>query len=108
MSTPGLLVALALAIVVGYLVLRPVFFSKEAKEDLAAPTPLAELEAQREAVLAAIRELDFDYHTGKVTEADYAERREALVQQGVALLKEIDRLTSAAGAAPKEQVAEKT
>lgn len=51
---------------------------------------VAELRAQHEAILTAIRDLDFDWQTGKLAEEDYRAQREALVQQGVELLKAID------------------
>lgn len=101
MSIPGLISALVLLAVVGYIVLRPVFQRGEPEEVIAPPTALDELEAQRETVLAAIRELDFDYQTGKLTDEDYAARREALVAQGVAFLQEIDRLRAASEATAK-------
>lgn len=56
----------------------------------ASATRLQQLRDEREAVLIAIRDLDFDYHTGKLTEQDYAAQRELLVQRGVAILKQID------------------
>ncbi len=105
MSIPGLISALVLLVVVGYIVLRPLLAPKGEEESIASPTRLDELNTQREAVLAAMRELDFDYQTGKLTEADYAERREALVQQGVALLQEIDQLRAESEAAANPEKA---
>lgn len=103
MSELGLISAIVLTLIVGFVVLRPLFMKQDAVEDIPTPTRLDELEAQRAAVLAAIREVDFDYETGKLTEADHAERREALVQQGVALLQEIDRLTAESEQAGKPE-----
>ena len=48
------------------------------------------LQAQHEAILIAVRDLDFDYQTGKFTEEDYLAQRENLMQSGVEILKQID------------------
>ncbi len=50
------------------------------------------LVAEREAVFAVIRDLDFDYETGKLTDEDYQQQRETWVARGVAVLKAIDSL----------------
>ncbi len=49
-----------------------------------------QLKAEREAVLQAVRELDFDYQTGKFAESDYRAQREGLVQRGAALTRQIE------------------
>ena len=56
---------------------------------------ITQLQAEHEAILTAIRDLDFDYQTGKFTEDDYRAQRENLVQRGVQLLKRIDSEQSA-------------
>ena len=48
--------------------------------------------AEREVVYATIRDLDFDYETGKLTEEDYQQQRETWVVRGVDVLKAIDSL----------------
>lgn len=50
------------------------------------------LVAEREAIYAVIRDLDFDYETGKLTDEDYQQQRETWVARGVAVLKAIDSL----------------
>lgn len=70
--------------------------SVEIMEDLAAVSdPLVELEAQRDAIYQAIRELRFDSEVGKVSETDYNIFDAQLKAQAVAVLKEIDALQSA-------------
>lgn len=56
--------------------------------------------AQRDAIYATIRDLDFDYRTGKLTDEDYRTQREAWVARGVDVLKALDTLQQAAEAAP--------
>lgn len=59
----------------------------------------AELLEKRNAVYTAIRELDFDHETGKVSDEEHARQRAELVREGVAILKGLDRLEAAAPAA---------
>lgn len=53
---------------------------------------LADLLARRDAVYQAIRDLDFDRETGKLTAEDHRIMREQLTAEGVAVLQELDRL----------------
>jgi len=45
-----------------------------------------ELKPQREQVLAALRDLDFDYQTGKIAEQDYTVLRPGLLAQAAQLI----------------------
>lgn len=51
----------------------------------------AVLAEQRDAVYAAIRELDFDHRMGKVDDEDYERMRGEYTRQAVDVLKEMDR-----------------
>ncbi len=57
----------------------------------------AALIAERNRIYHDIRELDFDYKTGKVADEDYADQRHKLVAQGVDVLQQLDRLPPDAG-----------
>ena len=100
MSVSG--IALFVMFLVGCAVfaLWPVLFArKQASHIDDLPGPLAEvatLQAEREAVLTAVRDLDFDYQTGKFSEEDYLAQRESLMEHGVAILKQIDAIESEA------------
>ena len=50
------------------------------------------LQAERNTVLTALRDLDFDFQTGKLAEADYRVTREKYAARGVEILKELDAL----------------
>lgn len=93
MSTGGLFLFLAFLVMVGSFVLWP-FISGRKSRAPRKPTELEQLRAEQNAVLAAIRDVDFDYQTGKLLEADYTTQRETLVERGVSLLKRIDALES--------------
>ncbi len=57
-------------------------------------TSFAELASRRDAIYALIRELDADFQTGKTNPQDYQTTRERYVAEGVALLKQLDGLSS--------------
>lgn len=57
-----------------------------------APGARAELLAEKAALLAALRELDFDYQAGALAEADYAAARRGYETQAAAVLAALDRL----------------
>jgi rRNA maturation endonuclease Nob1 len=57
-----------------------------------APSPREVLEAEREATVRAIRELDLDFRTAKLTDEDYRLLRAAQVQRGAQILRELDAL----------------
>jgi rRNA maturation endonuclease Nob1 len=78
--------------VVGYLIFHPLLRprvlagltppSKEIQEKL--------LEKQKEDVYAAIKEMDFDFGMGKISEQDYQELRDEYKSKAVDILKELD------------------
>ncbi|MEP0763354.1 MAG: hypothetical protein HRF48_11530 [Chloroflexota bacterium] len=53
---------------------------------------LETLHAEKDRVLRAIRDLDFDYDMDKLTDATYAAQRIYLIRLAVAILKRIDEL----------------
>ena len=94
MDIGSLLLGFALLLLVAFVVARPLVEKQGLSEKRLG---LAEtLAAQRDALLNALRDLDFDYATGKITGEDYAPRRARLVAEGAALLKQLDALTGQA------------
>ncbi len=59
---------------------------------------LAELREQRDAAYAALRELEVEQRTGKLTDADYAASKASLRAEAIEALREIEALE-----APPEQ-----
>ena len=97
-----ILVGLALLAVVVVLVITPLF---EPKAPLARPLSRREaLEAERQAAVRSIRDLDFDYRTHKLNEDDYNVLRLAQVQRGAAALRQLDEIDQAAAVAPDPSV----
>lgn len=84
------LLALALALIFGLVIALPLFDRKRP-----AVKPMSRhdaLQQEREDIVRAIRELDFDHRTGKINEEDYKRVREEHVQQGAAVLREMSAL----------------
>lgn len=103
MQAGSLLLGLALLVVVAIFVLRPLVERRadNGKDRLPSSTNKGDgavraahdgLLRQRDAIYAAIRELDFDFGLGKISEEDYGPQRERLVAQGVEVLKRLDAL----------------
>jgi peptidoglycan hydrolase-like protein with peptidoglycan-binding domain len=86
----SLLVALALFIIVAAVVAQPLLERTAKATPKASPTEA--LVAEREQVLIALRDLDFDHATGKLAEEDYQTQRVGLVSRGADVLRQLDRL----------------
>jgi Tfp pilus assembly protein PilN len=60
--------------------------------------PLAELILRKDTLLQSIKELEFDYQTGKLSEEDYQRMDQRQRQQAIVLLRQIEQtLPAAAG-----------
>ena len=86
----------ALAAIVVLLVALPFLREPKAEDDrLDAPTAADEarlaLVEERDRVLAALRELEFDHRTGKITDEDYRREIGPLRQQAAAALRAVDK-----------------
>lgn len=108
MDIGSILVGLALLAVVAFVVAQP--FLERRGERERQVTQADALIAEREQVLDALRDLDFDHAMGKITTDDYAPQRERLVQRGVALLQQLDALgvvpapANGAAGAPEDEM----
>jgi hypothetical protein len=60
--------------------------------------------AERERLLGALQELDFDHRLGKVPAEDYPTQRALLVQQGAAVLRRLDGLQGPPAAATGDPI----
>src|SRR5512140_2088471 len=96
MSIAGLFLLIMLFASVAIVVLWPLLQSQgktvpgDQSEGHTMPSALAQLQAEHEAILISVRDLDFDYQTGKLAEDEYLAQRERLMQRGVEILKQID------------------
>jgi hypothetical protein len=98
LNTGTILLDLALLIVVAFIVLRPLL--SPAHRPDTRPDPADDLLAERERLVGALRDLEMDQATGKVTAGDYAILRPQLVAQGAAVLRQLDQM---AGKPPRRK-----
>ena len=61
-------------------VLYPVFFADATRRHVPAPPPR---QSERQAAVAALREIEFDRATGKLSDSDYAELKTRYAQQAI-------------------------
>lgn len=86
--------AFLLLVVVAYLIARPLILPDEELEEEHESL----LEAQKELTLDAIRDLDMEFATGKLSEVDYQQLRARYVAEAAATLEALDEAAAAAGA----------
>jgi hypothetical protein len=95
MDVGSIFLILALVFVVGLFVSRPFFAARPKTAD---PTALSDgdehrrssLLAERDRLLTAIQELDFDHRLGKIPAEDYPSTRAGLLQNAALVLRRLD------------------
>jgi hypothetical protein len=90
MTTGSMLLALALLVLTGLYVLRPLLVPWYHRSTHMGTREL--LEHDKAGVLEHIRALEFEFETGKLPEAEYERDRAALLQQAAGLLRQIEQL----------------
>jgi hypothetical protein len=90
MDIGSILLLLALVVLVTAYVASPLRTEQKRRTPNAESIELSELLAERERVLDALAELDFDNDMGKIPDELYPVQREALVKRGAAVLKLLD------------------
>jgi NADH pyrophosphatase NudC (nudix superfamily) len=91
---------------IGLYVSAPLLKERRAEKQLAdyyEETEMHHLLSRKDSIYTAIKDLEFDYKTGKLSDEDYAELREKFEQQAAAVLKEIDDLQSGKRAASSKK-----
>lgn len=83
------LMAIGLVVFIGEPLVR-----RQSHEDLGAAQDVEvdQLTLQKETLYMAIRDLDFDYHTGKVDDADYTDLRQQLEHEAIDTLRALDQI----------------
>jgi hypothetical protein len=92
MSINGLVISIALTLVVLAYVLLPVIWRHRRTESEFISKQRERALAYYERVLKNVRDLDDDYTTGKIDEAEYQTERDVWMNRGVHLLKMLDEL----------------
>lgn len=95
MDFGSLFLILALLVLVGLFVSRP-FFEKEtvpaARIERQEDHERSALLAERDRILNALQEMDFDYDLRKIPEEDYAVQRALMLQRGAEVLRRLDAI----------------
>jgi len=89
-----LVIALALAVV--FFVAQP-FMERRGRRIPAEAQDASALMAERDRIVNALQELDFDYNLNKIPEEDYPVQRAELLAKGTEILKQLDSLLSSTG-----------
>jgi len=77
-----LLIGIPLSAVLGGIISIPLW-SRPKRFQLHGSATLDELETHLHQLVGAVRDLDFDYDTGKISKEDYIEQRKLMVGRGV-------------------------
>lgn len=94
MDIGSILILLALTILVGLFVARPILEHKGSSVSQ-EEQELSTLLAERDRTLLALQELDFDYTLGKIPEEDYPIQRRRMLDYGADILRKLDHLQPA-------------
>jgi len=101
MDLGALLLLLALLIGVGLYLAAPLMRGS-GRRHLDDSAQTSALLAERERIIGALQELDFDFSLGKIPEEEYPEQRTGLLERGAAILRKLDAMapeTAAGGTA---------
>jgi hypothetical protein len=92
----GITSILAIAVIAFVLRVRPQDLPPVEK-----PSPFAHLDERKAAIYENLRDLQFEYRVGKLSDADYQSTKTDLQKQLAAVLAEVDRIKAGAPAAPE-------
>jgi hypothetical protein len=91
MDIGSIFLILGLFVLVGLFVGRP-FLERKAVPVSLEDRQVSSLLAERDRILNALEELDFDFTLGKIPELEYPGQRLALLQRGAEILRQLDTL----------------
>jgi len=91
---------LAVAVIAFILVVRPKDLPPPEPED-----PFGHLDERKTAIYENLRDLQFEYRVGKLSETDYQKTKKDLQNELAAVLAEVDRVRAGLAAAPAKKPA---
>ena len=99
MDIGSIFLLIGILIVVLIFIFQPFLDERRHRSLITQALPTAEKEmhvsallAERDRILRALQELEFDYHLGKIPEEDYPIQRQYLLQKGVEVIKTLDKI----------------
>ncbi|MEW6287328.1 MAG: zinc ribbon domain-containing protein [Chloroflexota bacterium] len=93
MEIAAILLTSGIAILVGLYLYSPLL-EQYGRRVTTEEHELSSLLAERDRVVNALQELDFDFKLGKIPEEDYPVQRAALLQKGADILRKIDSISA--------------
>ena len=100
MDIGSILLLLGILVVVMLFIFQPFIDERRNKVLITQALPAIEKEmhissmlAERERILRALQELDFDFNLGKIPEEDYPTQRQFLLQKGAEVIKKLDEVS---------------
>jgi hypothetical protein len=94
MDLAAILFLIAVLLAVSLYLVTPLM-NNESRRVVNETQQVSSLLAERERLLTALQELDFDFQLGKIPEEDYPVQRDDLLRKGADILKELDSLAPA-------------
>lgn len=88
----GTILLTCLGLVLIIFILQPLWQAHRRGGVTTTPVQLLDLLAERDAVVAALRDLELDRETGKIAESDYEIMRRALLADAVRILRSLEEL----------------
>jgi rubrerythrin len=95
MELGSLFLILAVLVVVGVYLYAPLA-ARARRLSTGDTHHISALQAERDRVINALQELDFDFKLGKIPAEDYPEQRAELLKKGADILRQLDELAPAA------------
>ena len=92
MLTTTILIALIISLIAIAYVAWPLLRSGATTAQLPDDDKLLDLVARKDTILRSIKELEFDYHMGKLSAEDFERFNQRLRQQAVGLLRQIEKV----------------
>lgn len=91
MNLGAFFLVLALALAVIFYIVQP-FLERRGRRTTAEAHEVSALMAERDRVVNALQELDFDFNLNKIPAEDYPVQRAELLKKGAEVLKKLDEL----------------
>ncbi len=85
------IIGICLALLTGLYVAYPLLQKRQQKVSFARNHRAEEFEARKAEIYAAIKDIDFDFQMGKLSQEDYDQLRSQYKAEAVSLLKRIDQ-----------------
>lgn len=95
MEISSILLTLAVFVLVAAYLYLP-FISGRRRARAGESHEVSSLKAERDRIINALQELDFDFKLGKIPEGEYPGQRAQLLQRGADVLRSLDQLAPAA------------